>query len=183
MALAAHVRHSQAVELTEGLVEVLKSGAASMAGASRRRFMAGVARVLGSQRLAEVTLGWSRRAIRKGEGELSSGADVPDGRENNGRLSLEEQFPTLLKDLQDIVEPFVQVDPTFRSERLYRKLTTSEVLRRLVSEKGYVAGTLPSEEAIRRRLNKLGYYPQRVRKSKPKKSSPRRTRSSTRSEL
>jgi hypothetical protein len=172
------------MELTEGLVEVLKRGAASMDGAPRRRFMAGITRLLGagSQRLAETVLGWNRRTIRKGEAELLAGVDIPDGRRDNGQPSLEERFPMLLRDLGDIVEPFLQVDPTFRSERLYRKLTTAEVLRRLVSEKGYAEATLPSEESIRLRLNKLGYFPQRVRKSKPKKRSPRPMRSSTKSD-
>lgn len=171
------------MELTEGLVEVVKVGAANLAGAPRRRFMAGWVRVLGAggQRLAETMLGWNRRTVRKGERELRDGVEIPDGRRNNGRASLEELFPSLLSDLRDIVEPHVQVDPTLRTERLYRKLTTPEVLRRLVSEKGYCEDDLPSEEAIRERLNRLGYFPQRVRKSKPKKKSPRPTRSSTRS--
>ena len=172
------------MELTEGFIEVLKSGAASMAGAPRRRFMAGVVRLLGdgSQRLAETALGWNRRTIRKGEGELRTGVDTPDGRRGNGQAPLEESFPTLLQDIHDIVEPFVQIDPTFRTERLYRKLTAGEVQRRLVSEKGYAEKALPSEDSIRVRLNKLGYFPQRVRKSKPQKKSPKLTRSSTKSE-
>lgn len=171
------------MELTEGLIEVVKQGAADLEGACRRRFMARFVRLLGEggQRLAEAALGWNRCTVRKGEAELRDGVEIPDGRRNNGRASLEELFPSLLSDLRDIVEPHLQVDPTLRSERLYRKLTTPEVLRRLVSEKGYSEDDLPSEEAIRQRLNRLGYFPQRVRKSKPKKRSPRPTRSSARS--
>ncbi len=171
------------MELTEGLVEVVKSGAASLEGAPRRRFIAGFVRLLGrgGQRLAETVLGWNRHTIRMGETELRTGIDIPDGRKDNGQPSLEERFPTLLQDLRGIVEPFTEVDPTLRTERLYRKLTVAEVRRRLVSEKGYAEQTLPSEEPIRQRLNRLGYFPQRVRKSKPKKRSPRPTRSSSRS--
>jgi hypothetical protein len=171
------------MELTEGLIEVLKSGAASMEGAPRRRFMAGIVRLLGdgSQRLAETVLGWNRRTIRKGEGELRAGVDTPDGRRDNGQAPLEKVFPTLLQDIRDIVEPFLQIDPTFRTERLYRKLTAGEVRRRLVSEKGYAEKTLPSEDSIRVRLNKLGYFPQRVRKSKPQKKSQKPTQSSAKS--
>ena len=171
------------MELTEGLIEVLKSGAAEMEGAPRRRFMAGLVRLLGEggQRAAETVLGWNRRTIRKGETELRTGVDVLDGRRDNGQAPLEAYFPTLLQDLRDIVEPFTEVDPTLRTERLYRKLSTPEVRRRLVSEKGYAEEDLPSEESIRERLNGLGYFPQRVRKSKPKKRSPRPTQSSKQS--
>src|SRR5271166_1843264 len=171
------------MELTPELIETVKNGAEDLEGAPRRRFMAGFVRVLGrgGQRVAEAVLGWNRGTIRKGEEELREGVDRPDGRKDNGQPSLEERFPSLLQDLREVVEPFLQVDPTLRSERLYRKLTTREVVQRLVSEKGYAEEGLPCDEAIRQRLNRLGYYPQRVRKSKPKKRSPKRTRSSTRS--
>jgi len=163
--------------------------------------MAGIVRDLGfgGQRLAEEVLGWNRQTIRKGEGERRTGAEIPDGRENNGRPSLEDEIPTLLQDIRDVVDPHTQADPQLRSERLYRKITTKEVMRRLVTEKGYVeksppekAGAekplpepadakkvLPSEEAIRERLDRLGYKPKRVRKTIPKKKSPRPTRSSS----
>jgi hypothetical protein len=171
------------MELTRELAEVVKSGAESLEGAARRRFLAGFVRLLGpgGQRAAEAVLGWNRGTVRKGERELREGIDHVDGRVNNGQPSLEDRLPSLLQDLRDVVEPFVQVDPTLRTERLYRKLTTREVMLRLVSVKGYLEADLPSEEAIRQRLNKLGFHPQRVRKSKPKKRSPRPTQSSTRS--
>jgi hypothetical protein len=171
------------MELTEDLIEVVAGAAENLGGSPRRRFMAGFVRLLGDggQRLAESMLGWNRGTIRKGEDELRAGVDLPDGRKDNGQAPLEARFPSLLQDLRDIVEPFVQVDPTLRSERLYRKLTTVEVMRRLVSEKSYAEASLPSEEAIRQRLNGLGYFPQRVRKSKPKKRSRKPTRSLSRS--
>src|ERR1019366_6662176 len=171
------------MDLTPGLVELVKDGAANLEGAPRRRFMAAFVRLLGDggQRTAEELLSWNRGTIRKGDGELRDGVQIADGRKGNGRASIEERFPHILADLRDVVAPYIQVDPTFRSERLYRKLTTAEVMGRLVSEKGYSEDTLPCEEALRLRLNKLGYFPQRVRKSKPKKRSPRPTPSSSKS--
>jgi hypothetical protein len=171
------------MELTPELIEVIKDGAANLEGAPRRRFMAGFVQLLGrgGQRAGEALLGWNRGTVRKGEEELREGIERPDGRKDNGRPSIEELFPRLLQDLREVVEPFLQVDPTLRTERLYRKLTTREVMQRLVSEKGYSKESLPCDEAIRQRLNRLGYHPRRVRKSKPKKRSPRPTRSSIRS--
>lgn len=171
------------MELTEELIELVGNAAENLVGAPRRSFMAGFVRLLGDggQRLAEAELGWNRGTVRKGEDEHRAGVDLPDGRKDNGQPSLEERLPSLRQDLIDICAPFLQIDPTLRSERLYRKLTTPEVMRRLVSEKGYAEENLPSEEAIRQRLNGLGYFPTRVRKSKPKKRSRRPTRSSNRS--
>jgi hypothetical protein len=167
----------ECMDLTEGLAEVVKNGAFNLKGGARRRFMAGFVRLLGQggQRLAEEVLGWNRATVRKGETELRTGVEIADGRANNGQPALEERFPSLLQHLREIVEPFVEIDPTLRTERMYRKLTVPEVKRRLVSDKGYSEETLPCDEAIRLRLNKLGYYPQRVRKSKPQKRSPRPT--------
>jgi hypothetical protein len=171
------------MELTPELVGVLKDGAANLEGAPRRRFMAGIVRLLGDggQRLAASVLGWNRDTIRKGEGELESGVDILDGRRDNGRASVEERLATFIDDLRAVVAPFLQVDPSLRSERLYLKLTVAQVRQLLVSDKGHTETQLPCDEVIRQRLNKLGYFPQRVRKSKPKKRSLRPTRSSTKS--
>jgi hypothetical protein len=169
------------MDLTEALISSYRDAADHLIGAPRRRFMASIVRELGcgGQRLAEEVLGWNRQTVRKGALELSTGEDISDGRVNNGRLSLEESFPTLLQDLRDVVEPHTQADPQLRTERVYRKITTKEVMRRLHAEKGYAQETLPSEEAIRERLNRLGYHPMRVRKTLPKKRSPRPTQSSS----
>jgi hypothetical protein len=41
----------------------------------------------------------------------------------------------------------------------------------LIEQKGYTDEELPSEEAIRVRLNQLGFSLKKVQKSKPKKNS------------
>lgn len=169
------------MKLTEALISCFNETAASLSGSPRRRFMAGVVRDLGAggQRRAQQQLGWNRQTIRKGEVELREGIAILDGRRNNGRPSLEEQMPTLLQDIRDVVDPHTQADPQLRSDRLYRKITTKEVMHRLVTEKGYSEETLPKEESIRVRLERLGYRPSRVRKTLPKKRSPKPTPSSS----
>lgn len=143
--------------------------------------MAGVVRDLGAggQRCAQRHLGWNRETIRKGEAELRDGISILDGRRDNRRPSFEERLPSLLQDIRDVVDPHTQADPQLRSDRLYRKITTKEVMRRLVTEKGYSEETLPKEESIRVRLERLGYRPSRVRKTLPKKNSPKPTPSSS----
>jgi len=163
------------MKLTEPLISSFREAAEKLVGGARRRFMAAIARELGvgGQTRAETVLGWNRQTIRKGEMELRTGVELRDGRERNGRPSLEEKIPSLLQDLREVVEPHTQADPQLRTERLYRKITTKEVMRRLQTEKGYTEETMPSEEAIRERLDRLGYHPMRVRKTLPKKRSPR----------
>jgi hypothetical protein len=51
-------------------------------------------------------------------------------------------------------------------------LTATEVRRQLIAQKGYTDVELPTAETIGAKLNALGYYPQKVAKSQPKKSAP-----------
>lgn len=127
---------------------------------------------LGGQTLVERELGWNRRTIRKGMRELKSGQPIIDGFERSGRKRVETRLPNLLKDIQSLVEPQSQTDPTFKSTRLYTRLSAAEVRRQLIEQKGYSEQELPSEETIRRRLNQLGYTLKRVAKTKPIRKIP-----------
>ena len=59
-------------------------------------------------------------------------------------------------------------------------MSAPEVRRQWIEQKGYADADLPTEQTIRVHLNKLGYHPQRVQKSKPKKRFRRPTLSSGR---
>jgi hypothetical protein len=50
-------------------------------------------------------------------------------------------------------------------------LTAAEVRRQLIAQKGYTDAELPTSTTIGTKLNEMGYYPMKVAKSKPKKSS------------
>jgi len=171
------------MQLTESIKKWLEQTAGNLKGYAKRTFMAGAVAELGEggQRLAQRELGWNRGTVQKGARELSAGVEIVDGRRNNGPKTLEERLPALRQDLRDIVREYCQVDPTFRTQRLYRRLTVAEVQRRLRQDKGYPTEALPSAEALRERLNAMGYYPRRVRKTIPKKRSRKPTRSSSKS--
>jgi hypothetical protein len=160
------------MQLTESIKTWLRQTADNLKGHAKRIFQAqAVAELgIGGQRLAQRELGWNRGTIHKGAGELSMGVEIPDGRRNNGAKPLEDKFPRLRQDMRDIVDEYCQTDPTFRTPRLYRRLTAAEVRMRLERDKGYARETLPSEDAVRERLNEMGYYPRRVRKTIPKKN-------------
>ena len=161
------------MELTDSLKTMLIETARSLKGSARRLFMARTVKELGygGQQRAARELGWGRMTIRKGRRELDSGLACLDAFTLRGRKRAEEHLPNLLTDIKAIVDSQSQADPQFRSTRLYTRLTAAEVRRQLIAQKGYTDEHLPSAETIGAKLTDLGYYPQQVAKSQPKKSS------------
>ncbi len=169
------------MELTEQVKSYLREVAGSLRGYDRRLFMARTVRALGpnGQREAERELGWNRVTVRKATRELSSGIRCFDAFCLRGRKKAEAHLTDLLGDIRSLVDAQSQIDPTFDTQRLYTRLSAAEVRRQLILAKGYADGQLPSEETVRRKMHQLGYRLRKVAKSKPKKSYPRPTPSST----
>jgi hypothetical protein len=168
------------MELTDELKTLFIKTAKVLKSSERRIFMARVVKALGKggQRRAENELGWNRRTIRKGTHELESGIRCVDYLSGRGRKRAEERLPSLLDDIKDILDGQSQTDPTFKSTRLFTRLSAAEVRKQLIEQKEYTDDELPSEETIRDRINQLGYRLRSVQKSRPKKRSPKRTPSS-----
>jgi hypothetical protein len=158
------------MELTEAVKELLVQTAKALKGSARRLLMAQTVQALGEggQRLAERELGWNRGTIRKGMHELEYGIVCIDAFSSRGRKRSEEYLPNLLSDITAIVDGQSQAD------RLYTRLTVTEVRRQLITQKGYSEEELPTAETIGTKLNQLGSYPKTVAKSQPQKNSPKR---------
>ncbi len=116
---------------------------------------------------------------RKGIHELESGLTCVDAFALRGRKRAEAHLPNLLTDITAIVDRQSQTDPQVRTTRLYTRLTATEVRRQLIAQKGYTDAEVPTAETIGTKLNALGYYPQKVAKSLPQKTSLKPTPSST----
>ena len=170
------------MELTDSLKALFRETATTLKGSARRLFMARTVKELGpgGQRCAERELGWNRETIRKGIHELQSGVICLDNFSARGRKPAEHHLPDLLADITALVDSQSQADPQFRTQRLYTRLDAAEVRRQLILQKGYIDAKLPTVQTIMTKLNRLGYYPQKVAKSEPKKRSPKLTRSSSR---
>src|SRR2546423_12696382 len=155
------------MELTEEVKALLLNTAKDLKGSARRLFMARTGQALGEggQRLAARELGWNRGTIRKGMEELKHGIGCVGAFSSRGRKRSEDHLPNLLNDITAIVDGQSQADPQFRSNRLYTRLTATEVRRQLMAHKGYSDEELPTAETIGARLNELGYYPQKVAKT------------------
>lgn len=158
-------------ELTEEEKELYKVVSKQLKGSERRQFMARVVNMYGrgGQSYAEKELGWNRRTIRKGQREVASGQPCQDQFSKRGRKRAEEHLPKLLEDIKEIVEGWSQTDPTFRTTRLYTRITAKEVREQLIEQKGYQAEELPQEWTINAKLNALDYRLKAVKKSQPKK--------------
>jgi hypothetical protein len=169
------------MHLTDSLKALLIETAKTLKGSARCLFMARTVKELGpgGQRRAERELGWNRETIRKGSRELAHGIICLDNFAARGRKPAEAHLPNLLRDLASIVDRQSQADPQFRTQRLYTRLDAAEVRRQLSAQHGYSDAELPSVQTITAKLNALGYYPQKVAKSEPKKRSPKPTRSSS----
>ena len=170
------------MELTDSLKSLFIDTAKTLKGSARRLFMARTVKELGpgGQRRAERDLGWNRETIRKGMHELQSGVVCLDNFAARGRKPSEAHLPNLLTDIATIVDSQSQADPQFRTQRLYTRLDAAEVRRQLIAQKDYRDAELPTVQTIMTKLNALGYYPQKVAKSEPKKRFPKPTRSSSR---
>lgn len=158
------------MELSPEVREVLIGTANSLRGAQRRLFMARTVQTLKlSHRQAQLQLGWNRVTLRKGTHELTSGITCLDACSARGRKPAEYHLPRLLDDIRDLVKDHCQTDPTFRSTRLYCRLTAAEVRRQLIERKGYTDEQLPTIQTVTTKLNALGFRLTKVAKCRPQK--------------
>ena len=157
--------------LTPELKTFLNETRSKLKGCERRKFMANVVRLMGrgGQLRAEIELGWDRKTIIKGTKELKSRIDCIDYFSGRGRRCVEQKLPNPLDDIKQIVDPVSQCDPTFWTVELYSPLTAGEVYRRLIEDKKYLQGQLPTIRTISNKLNQLGFRLKKVAKCKPKK--------------
>jgi hypothetical protein len=163
------------MELTEAVKDLLVQTAKALKGSACRLFMARTVQALGEggKLLAERELGWNRGTIRKGMYELERGIVCIDAFSSQGRKRSEERLPNLLSDITAIVDGQSQADPHFRTNRLYTRLSATEVRRQLIGKFGYSDEQLPTVETIGTKLNQLGYSPKKVAKSQPQKNAPK----------
>lgn len=160
------------MELTEALKTFFAETAQTLTGAPRRLYMARAVKMLGrgGMQRAENQLGWNRGTLRKGLHELESGLTCIDNTAARGRKRAEVLWPHLADDLRAIVEPNSQIDPSFKTQRLYTRLSAAAVRQQLIQQKGYAETDVPCSRTVSTQLNALGFSLQKVAKSKPKKS-------------
>jgi transposase len=143
-------------------------------GSDRRIAIAKVSKAIGKggQRIVAKEFNVSRDTIRKGVHELESGFKIVDAYNARGRKKIEEKLPDLLKDIKDIVDCQSQTDPSFKTTRLFTRLTVQAVRDQLVQTKGYSLEELPTLQTLNTKINNMGYTLKKVMKTKPLKKIP-----------
>ena len=159
--------------ITTEMKETFIETANTLKGYERRRFMAGIVRGMGrgGAAWAERELGWNRKTVSKGRKELDNEQPIEDNFGARGRKKAEYYLPDLLVDIKAIVEGESQTDATFRTTKLYSRLSAAEVRKQLIEQKGYTDEELPTANTIGIKLNELEYHLRPVVKSKPQKKS------------
>ena len=154
------------MEITPEIGNWINETKASLKGYQRRHFMAETVKTVcnGSPMKAERELGWNRGTIKKALEEWEGKFCYVDQGFLRGRKKAEEHLPKLLDDIVEIADQFSQTDPTFRTTRLFTRLTAAQMRTHLIETKGYQEAELPCEETIRTKLNALGYGSKRVKK-------------------
>lgn len=162
------------MQLTELLKTVFIETAQPLTGSVRRMFMARVVKTFGrgGTRYAETELGWSRVTLRKGQHEVNSGFACLDALAFRGRKRTEDHLPNLHNDIDALMASQSQTDPSFKTMRLYTRLSAAEVRRQLILQKGYTDAELPTVRTLSTKLNQWNYYLRKVAKRKPKKKVP-----------
>lgn len=114
---------------TQESIHLLTNTDAQLGGSERRKFRAGVVRTLGrgGQCYVEKIFNWGRKAA-------------------------EHHLPNLLLDIKEIIEPRSQTDPTFRSTRIYTRLTAQTVRTRLLEDFDYKDSSLPRVRILRNKM-------------------------------
>jgi hypothetical protein len=138
------------MELTEELKLIFIETAKVVKGAARRLLQARIVKGLGAggQQRAEAELGWNRGTIRKGQHELASGITCLDAFSARGRKRAEEHLPNLEQDVHTILKSQSQIDPSFKTQRLYIRLSAAAVREQLMVQKGYTDAELPSVRTL-----------------------------------
>jgi len=160
------------MEISNELKNTLNETRAQLSGYQRRHFMAQITESVygGNARLAAREMDWDRQTLSKALAELRGGFCSIDQYAKRGRKKAEVHLPRLRQDIQEIVDSQSQTDPTFRTNRLYTRLSAAEVRRQLIAQKGYRDDELPTRVTINTKLNEMGYHLRPVQKSRPEKN-------------
>jgi len=163
-------------EVTEDLVQSIRSAARRLTGFRRRAFQAEMTLKYcgGSARRAERLFGWRRSTVELGLNELRTGIRCLDNTSARGRPQTEERSPEIAEKVRETVEPHAPADPKFQTTPAYTRITAARVREALLRDES-LRPLVPSRQTVGEILNRLGYLPRRVQKTRPEKKFPKRT--------
>jgi transposase len=159
------------MKLNKNLIKTFKKISRNLSGAEKRSFAAEITRTFleGNARKAELIFGWNRNSVLLGLKELINGIICYIDIHERGNKPIEKKMKNLERDIKELIEPETQVDPQFKSDLKYVRITAKKIRKLLIRLKGYSSKELPKQRAINNLLNRMGYTLKRVQKIKPLK--------------
>ena len=100
---------------------------------------------------------------------MKSGFTIVNAFNARGRKNIEVKLAMLMDDIKEIVDSQSQTDPSFKTTRLFTRITVKEVRNQLIKQKNYEDKDLPTNQTLNNKINKLGYQLKKVKKVKPLK--------------
>ena len=88
--------------------------------------------------------------------------------ETRGRKNLTTKYPDLQKDINKIIENYLSVDPQFKKETPYVRLSIQEIKTQLIKTGKYIDDSF-SNSSLNNLVNQMGYDLKKVQKTKPLK--------------
>jgi transposase len=110
----------------------------------------------------------SRATVRKAVLIFNNKINYKLNIETRGRKRLTEIMPELKQDIKKIIEDNLSIDPRFKSETQYVRLTVKEIKKQLIKTGKYTNGSF-SNSSLNNLLNDMGYSLKKVQKTKPLK--------------
>jgi transposase-like protein len=152
---------------------LFKEAIDGLKGSSKRRAAAQIAKEYGKggQSYVSREFGISRNTLRKGKQEIESGKEVRDRHSDKGRKKATEKLPELRTQIKKIFDSQSQADPKLRTDRLYTKMSISELRKQLIKQYGYRDWELPTNRTLNTIANEMKYTLKTVRKTKPTKKT------------
>jgi len=159
------------LNILEKCKDIFKEVVNKLKGSDRRVALAKVSEIIGKggQSAVAKEFNVSRDTVKKGLHELKSGFKIVDAFNARGRKNIEEKLPRLIEDIKDIVDSQAQTDPSFKTTRLFTRITVKEVRNQLIKQKNYEDKDLPTNQTLNNKINKIGYHLKKVKKVKPLK--------------
>ena len=77
----------------------------------------------------------------------------------------EENLPSLIEDIESLLENNISTDPKFKSTVNYTRISAAKIREALIIEKGYQSEELPCRQTIGDLLNRRGYSLKKHKKS------------------
>ena len=162
--------------LSESIIDDFRFAAKTLTGARRRMFQARITTQYfqGNTRAVETTFGWGRNNVALALQEAATGLTCLGAHSRSGQRPWELRFPDAAAKVRTLGESLGQQDATFKSNRIYTRLTAAAAILHLEAE-ALPKEQIPKPSAMNNILNRMGFKLRRILKCKPKKKFRRRT--------